>query len=172
MSQMWHRMRGLAAPIPAVEPGGTDPAEWDPGADVLLPDDHFARIHNPVNGRVPPQLPVAPARPQYPQFEPRQYERFFTTTPAALQRQLGFPAQSVRIDNYSSHWVFVRSAGIYVPPFMYGAVLTLDPAVNVAEYLLAAPLGHTDPSTVESVVLSIWYETQYQPSSGTAVPST
>lgn len=169
---MWHRMRGLAAPIPAVEPGGTDPNAWDPSADVLLPDDHFARIHNPANGRVPPQLPSPIARPQWPQFPAQQYERFFRITPLALQQQLGFTAQSVRLDNFSSHWVFVRSAGAYIPPFTYGTIVGLDPGVSTADYVLAAPVGHADSSSLESLVLSIWYES-WQPSvTGFSVPST
>jgi len=172
MSQMWHRMRGLAAPQPAVEPGGTDPNAWDPSGDVLLPDDHFARIHNPQNGRVPAQLPSPAMRPQWPQFPPTQYERFFTVTPAGLQHQLAFTAQSVRIDNYSSHWLFVRSSGVYIPPFIYGTVIGLQPGVSVAEYLLQAPLGHVDPSAVESLVLSIWYECELIPVTGFSVPST
>jgi hypothetical protein len=172
MSQMWHRMRGLANPTPALEPGGVEQNAWDPSGDVLLPDDHFARIHNPQNGRVPPQLPSPVTRPQWPQFALTQYQRFFVNTPAALNAQLGFTAQSCRVDNYSSHWVFVRSAGIYIPPFVYGTVLLLDPGVNVAEYLLQAPLGHTDPTALESLVLSIWYECALIPVTGFSVPNT
>jgi len=172
MSQMWHRMRGLANPIPAVEPGGVEQNEWDPSGDVILPDDHFSRIHNPMNGRVPPQLPSPVTRPRWPEFPATQYARYFLTTPAALAQQLGFQAQSVRIDNYSSHWVFVRSSGIFIPPFLYGTVLTLDPGVSVAEYLLQAPLGHADSGALESLVLSIWYECPQMAVTGYAVPST
>jgi hypothetical protein len=172
MSQNWPRMRGLANPIPAIEPGGIDPNAWDPSADVVLPDDHFARLHNPANGRVPPQLPSAISRPRYPQFPQTQYERFFVNTPTGLSHQLAFTALSVRIDNYSSHWIFVRSSGVYVPPFIYGTVIGLDPGVSVAEYLLQAPLGHTDPTVLESLVLSIWYESCLIPVTGFSVPST
>ena len=172
MSQMWHRMRGLANPTPALESGGEEQNAWDPSGDVMLPDDHFARLHNPVNGRVPPQLPAAVTRPQWPQFAMLQYERFFVTTPGALDRSLGFQAQSVRIDNYSSHWVYVRSSGIYIPPFIYGTVLSLQPGVMVAEWVLQAPLGHVDPTTVESLVVSTWYECELIPVTGFSVPAT
>lgn len=173
MSQMWHRMRGLANPIPAVEPGGIEQNEWDPGEDVLLPDDHFSRLHNPLNGRVPPQLPSAASKRKYPEFDLTQYERFFVTTPATLNRQLAFQAQSVRVDNYSSHWIFVRSSGVYVPPFVYGTIITLDPGVSVAEWVISAPLGHVDPGTaVESLVLTIWYECFLMPVTGFSVPNT
>lgn len=172
MSHQWIRQRGLANPIPAVEPGGVEVREWDPGEDVTLPDDHFARLHNPANGRVPPQLPSAITRPRYPEFPLIQYERFFTVTPAALNRSLGFQAQSVRLDNYSSHWIFVRSAGVYVPPFVYGTVIALDPGVSVAEWVLSPPLNHVDPATVESVVVTIWYEGPLIPVTGFSVPAT
>jgi hypothetical protein len=121
---------------------------------------------------VPPQLPAAVTRPQWPQFQQSQYERFFVNTPAALDRALGFTAQSVRVDNYSSHWVFVRSSGIYIPPFIYGTVLALQPGVGVAEYVLGAPLGHVDSATVESLVVSTWYECELIPVTGFSVPST
>lgn len=172
MSQNWHRMRGLANPTPALEPGGIEQNAWDPSGDVLLPDDQFARLHNPQNGRVPPQLPAPVMRPQWPQFQLTQYQRYFTITPIALDSQLGFTAQSVRLDNYSSHWIFVRSAGIYVPPFVYGTVLLLDPGVTVAEWLLQPPQGHADPTALESLVLSIWYECALPPVTGFSVPST
>jgi hypothetical protein len=173
MSQMWHRMRGLANPIPAIEPGGIDPNAWDPSGDVTLPDDHFARIHNPANGRVPPQLPSPITRPQWPQFSQTQYERFFINTPGNLARQLGFQAQSVRVDNYSSHWLYFPSIGIYIPPFVYGSVFWLQPGSNVAQYNLQAPLGHVDPGTVvESTVVTMWYEEQLTPVTGFPVPAT
>lgn len=172
MSQMWHRMRGLANPTPALEPGGQEQNAWDPSGDVLLPDDHFARLHNPANGRVPPQLPAAPTRPRWPDFPLQQYMRFFKVTPNVLDEQLGFQAQSVRIDNYSSHWVYVRSSGIYIPPFIYGTVLALQPGVSVAEYVLGAPLNHADSATLESLVVSIWFECELIPVTGFSVPST
>lgn len=172
MSQNWHRMRGMANPIPALEPGGVDPNAWDPNGDVLLPDDHFARLHNPAAGRVPPQLPSPITRPQYPQFPPTQYERFFTTTPQALQHQLAFTAQSVRVDNYSSHWIYMRSSGVFVPPFVYGTVIALNPGVSTAEWILQAPLGHADGTALESLVLTIWYECELIPVTGFTVPST
>lgn len=172
MSQMWNRMRGLANPTPALESGGVEQNAWDPNSDVLLPDDHFARLHNPAAGRVPPQLPAAVTRPQWPQFPMQQYERFFTYTPNTLDRSLGFQAQSVRIDNYSSHWVYVRSSGIYVPPFVYGTVLALQPGVSVAEWVLGAPLGHVDGTALESLVLSTWYECELIPVTGFSVPNT
>jgi hypothetical protein len=172
MSQVWHRMRGLANPIPAVEPGGVEQNEWDPGGDVLLPDDSFSRLHNPQNGRVPPQLPAAVQRPRWPEFPLTQYARHFVNTPVALSAQLAFQAQSVRIDNYSSHWIHVRASGVYIPPFVYGTVILLDPGVSVAEYVLAAPLGHADSATVESLVLSIWYECAQVPVTGFSVPAT
>jgi hypothetical protein len=172
MSQMWHRMRGMARANPPLEPGGVEPNAWDPSGDVLLPDDHFARLHNPANGRVPPQLPSPITRPVWPEFPMRQYERFFVTTPAALDRALGFQAQSVRIDNYSSHWIFVRSSGIFIPPFIYGTVLALTPGVSVAEFVLQAPPNHTDSGSLESVVLSTWYECELIPVTGFSVPNT
>jgi len=166
-------MRGLANPIPAVEPGGVETNEWDPGGDVILPDDHFARLHNPANGRVPPQLPSAASKHKYPEFDLTQYARFFTVTPAVLSSTLSFQAQSVRIDNYSSHWVYVQSAGIYVPPFVYGTIILLDPAVMNAQWLLSPPLNHTDPATpLESQVVSIWYEAPQTAATGFSVPST
>jgi len=172
MSQMWHRTRGLARPIPAVEPGGVEQAEWDPGQDTFLPDDHFSRLHNPLNGRVPPQLPSAVTKPKYPEFDLTQYARFFTITPATLSSTLGFQAQSVRIDNYSSHWIYITSAGIYVPPFVYGTVILLDPAVMSAQWQLSAPLGHTDGTALESQVVSIWYEAPQMAVTGFSVPNT
>jgi hypothetical protein len=172
MSQMWHRTRGLAAPIPAVEPGGVEVNAWDPAGDVILPDDHFSRIHNPQNGRVPPQLPNPVTRPRWPEFPLQQYQRYFINTPLALSAQLAFQAQSVRIDNYSSHWLFVRASGVYVPPFVYGTVILLDPGVAVAEYVLQPPLGHVDPTALESLVLSIWYECPIMPVTGFSVPAT
>jgi hypothetical protein len=172
VSQMWHRMRGLANPTPALEQGGVEQNAWDPSGDVLLPDDHFARIHNPPNGRVPPQLPAAVTRPRWPDFPMQQYARFFRVTPAALDEQLGFQAQSVRVDNYSSHWVFVRSSGIYIPPFIYGTVISLQPGASVAEYTLGGPVGHADAATNESLVVSMWYECELIPVTGFSVPST
>jgi hypothetical protein len=169
---MWHRVRGMARPNPALEPGGVEPNAWDPSGDVLLPDDHFARLHNPANGRVPPQLPAAPTRPHWPDFPQSQYERFFKVTPAVLNQQLGFQAQSVRVDNYSSHWVHVRSSGIYIPPFIYGTVLSLQPGVMVADYVLGAPVGHADSGTNESLVVTTWYECELIPVTGFTVPST
>jgi len=173
MSQMWHRMRGLAAPTPSVEPGGIEQNDWDPGGDVTLPDDHFSRIHNPQNGRVPPQLPSPVSRPQWPQFPALQYSRYFTVTPAVLNSTLGFEAQSVRVDNYSGHWIYLTSAGVYVPPFVYGTIILLNPAVITAQWSLSAPLGHTDGATpVESQVVTIWYEAPQPATVGFSVPST
>jgi hypothetical protein len=165
-------MRGMANPIPALEPGGIEQNEWDPGGDVLLPDDHFGRLHNPANGRVPPQLPSPVSHPKYPNFPPTQYERFFTITPAGLDRQLGFNAMSVRVDNYSSHWVYLPSAGMYIPPFIYGTVLWLNPGSNVAFWIVGAPIGHTDSASLESLVVSIWYESEQVPVTGFSVPAT
>lgn len=173
MSQMWHRMRGLANPTPGLETGGEEQNAWDPASDVLLPDDHFARIHNPANGRVPPQLPSPVTRPQWPEFPLQQYARFFRTTPGSLNEQLAFQAQSVRIDNFSSHWIYVQSAGMYLPPFIYGAILPLQPAVMVAGWITQPPLGHADASTaLDSNVITIWFEDAIPPSSGTVTPST
>jgi hypothetical protein len=173
MSQMWHRMRGLANPVPAVEPGGIEQNEWDPQSDVTLPDDHFSRLHNPANGRVPPQLPGAITRPQWPDFPLRQYARFFRNTPAFLNESLSFQAQSVRIDNFSSHWIYIVSAGMYIPPFVWGSVFWINPAVSVAGYVISPPLNHIDATpTVESQIVSIWYEDQLSPSAGLLGPST
>jgi hypothetical protein len=55
---------------------------------------------------------------------------------------------------------------------VYGTVILCDPGVSVAEYLLAAPLGHTDPTALESLVLSIWYECALMPVTGFSVPAT
>src|SRR5215472_4123401 len=148
MSQMWFRKRGLANPVPAAEPGGVEQNEWDPGGDVTLPDDHFSRIHNPQNGRVPPQLPAAITRPKYPEFPLTQYSRSFKLTPATLDEQLGFTAQTVRIDNYSSHWLWLPAAGMYVPPFIYGVVANLSPGTGVAQWVVQPPPGYTDPTPV------------------------
>jgi len=178
MSQMWHRNRGLANPVPAVEPGGVEQAEWDPGGDVILPDDHFSRLHNPQNGRVPPQLPAAVTRPQYPDFPLRQYSRFFDNTPAPAgsnvlrNEQLGFTAHAVRLDNYSSHWIYIPSVGMYVPPFVYGSVFLLDPGTNVANIQIQPPRGHVDGTALESLVVSIWYEAPHETSVGIAGPNT
>lgn len=173
MSQMWHRMRGLANPNPALEPGGVEQNEWDPNGDVTLPDDHFARLHNPANGRVPPQLPAAVTRPVWPDFPQRQYSRFFTVTPATLNQQITFQAKSVRIDNFSSHWIYLVSAGMYIPPYVWGSVFWLSPANSTASYTISAPQGHVDATpTLESYVVSIWYEDQLSPSAGLLGPST
>jgi hypothetical protein len=165
-------MRGLANPVPAVEPGGIEQVDWNPGEDVTLPDDHFSRLHNPQNGRVPPQLPSAASRPQYPQYPALQYERFFIVTPGSLDRQLGFVAQSVRVDNYSSHWIYLPSTGMYVPPLVYGTVLWLNPGSNVAYWLQSPPPGHADGTALESLVVTIWYESPMMPVTGFSVPST
>ena len=170
MSQMWHRMRGMVYPGP--ETGGIEQVEWDPNGDISPPEDNFSRLHNPQSGRVPPQLPTPPTRPVWPQFPTLQYERFFTTTPASLNRQLGFTAQSVRIDNYSSHWIFMVSIGMYPPPFNYGTVFLLQPGTNVANHQVQAPPNHADSSTLESLIVSIWYEQELMPVTGYLVPST
>jgi len=178
MSHAWARMRGLANPTQAVQPGGINPQEetWDPGTDVTLPDDHFARLHNPPMGRVPPQLPSPVTRPIWPEFQKIQYFRDFTVTSAtvrSLSLQLSFQAETVRVDNYSSHWIWIRSAGIYIPPFVYGSMLMLDPAVAVAEWIATPPPNHIDTSTIlESLVLTIWYEASITPSTGFSVPTT
>jgi len=171
MSQMWHRMRGMVYPGPTT--GGIEQAEWDPSGDVSPPDDHFSRLHNPQNGRVPPQLPSPPTRPDWPQFPAIQYARFFTVTPAVLNSTLGFQAQSVRVDNYSGHWIYLTAAGIYIPPFIYGTVALLNPGVMSAQWQLSPPLNHTDGATpVESQVVSIWYEAPQTACTGFSVPST
>ena len=172
MSQMWHRMRGLAGPIPAPEEGGVEVAEWDPGGDVVMPDDSHTRLHNPANGRVPPQLPSAAIRPKYPQFPESQYQRDFTNTPATLDAQLGFLAKSVRVDNYSSNWLYFPSAGMYIPPFVWGVMLTLDPATSVAQWTISPPLNHTNSGSLQSMVMTIWYEMWQAPSSGGSIPNT
>lgn len=172
MSHQWIRQRGLANPTPALEPGGVEQNEWDPGADVTLPDDHFSRLHNPQNGRVPPQLPSAITRPHYPDFPEIHYARFFRITPATLNEQMSFQAKSVRLDNFSSHWIYLVSAGMYVPPFTWGAIYPLDPATMVAYWILSPPLGHTDPTNVDSNVISIWYEQMLTPTAGQTAPST
>jgi hypothetical protein len=171
MSQMWHRMRGMIYPGP--ETGGIEQAEWDPNGDVSPPEDNFSRLHNPQAGRVPPQLPSPPSRPQWPQFPTLQYARYFTVTPATLNSSLSFQAQSVRVDNYSGHWIYLTSAGVYIPPFVYGTIIWLDPAVATAQWQLTPPLGHSDGATpVESQVVTIWYETPQPAAVGFSVPAT
>lgn len=172
MSHQWMRRRGLANPIPAVEPGGVELNEWDPGEDVTLPDDHFARLHNPANGRVPPQLPAAITRPRYPEFPQLQYARYFTMTPGSLDSALSFQAKSVRVDNYSSHWIYIQSAGMYIPPLVYGNLFLLDPAVATAQWIQGVPPGHTDGTALESLVVTIWYEASLPPTVGFSVPAT
>ena len=163
-------MRGMVYPGP--ETGGIEQAEWDPSGDVTPPEDNFSRLHNPQNGRVPPQLPSPTTRPDWPQFPALQYERFFTMTPGNLDRQLGFTAQAVRVDNYSSHWVYLPSTGMYVPPLVYGTVLWLSPGTNVAFWTQSPPPGHVDGTALESLIVSIWYEESMMPVTGFSVPST
>ena len=170
MSQMWHRMRGMVYPGPGT--GGIEQAEWDPAGDISPPEDQFSRLHNPQNGRVPPQLPSPTSRPDWPQFPELQYARYFVVTPNVLDAALSFQAKSVRIDNFSSHWVYIVSAGIYVPPFVYGTIALLSPAVMNAQYVLTPPLGHADGTALESQIVSIWYEQSQTAATGFSVPTT
>ena len=176
MGHQWNRIRGLVHPQGALQPGGflKEVDQWKPGDNPELLDDIHAREHNPANGRVPPQIPSPPARPKWPDFPDIAVSRFFTQTPTILNdAQLGFQARSVRIDNYSSHWLYLSSCGMYVPPFTYCSVMPIIPAVASAQWIIQPPPGHIEPTPIlESVVVSIWYMHFIEPTAGLLCPST
>jgi hypothetical protein len=64
------------------------------------------------------------------------------------------------------------SIGMYLPPFNYGTVFLLQPGTNVANHQVQAPPNHADSSTLESLIVSIWYEQELMPVTGYLVPST
>jgi hypothetical protein len=159
-------LTGTAAYVPP-------PEQWDPEGDIHLAGGlNGVELYAPTIVRAPPQLPRPEQHPHRHDFPPRGYQRHFATTPAVINSQLGFTAQTVRVDNYSSHWLWFPSAGMWVPPFMYSAILNLSPGVPLAQYQIQAPTGYTDPTPVfESNVVTVWLEDMLQPQSGTPINS-
>ena len=79
-----------------------------------------------------------------------------TGTPA--EAPLNFPAMSLRIDNFSTQWIYVRETGLWVPPTWYGRVMRLA-GITSRSVWFETPPGVTPPavSTTEVAVL-VWYE--------------
>jgi hypothetical protein len=164
---------GRVPPAIATTAGERPPLEtWDPNGDILLPDNGAEITYAPPIAIAPPMLPRPEQHPQRQDFPARGYERCFTVSPAVIARQLAFTAQSVRVDNFSSHWLFFQAAGQFVPPYTYGVVLLLSPGVGVAQFAYAPPQGLADASpTIDSNVVTVWYETEYAPNAGTILPA-
>lgn len=61
---------------------------------------------------------------------------------------IGFNPQSVIVDNYSNHWLFLQDAGRYIGPYTTGAILPLFHA-NAANAKWQTPAGVTQtPQTL------------------------
>jgi hypothetical protein len=50
----------------------------------------------------------------------------------ATQKNIGFQAQSVFIDNYTTWWLYLKDADIYIPPYWIGVVRNLHHATDWA----------------------------------------
>lgn len=157
---------GVATPIDPLEAGGVEMNAWDPEGDVLQPDDMHARQYAPRIERAPPYARRMKRVEDLPELD----NKGFFDTPAAerFSAQLGFEAHAVIVDNYSNQWIWLPSARRFVPPCMWGVILPLWPAVQVAEWHVQTPAGHAQGAlgTVNSLVVSIWYAMEMAPNMG------
>lgn len=85
------------------------------------------------------------------------YDIFQYTAPVSVDSSVALPfkAKSIRIDNLTNQWVFIRSLRLWVPPDWYGAVFSCNGIQQVSITFMPPP-GLTDavvtPNTVVSIV--------------------
>lgn len=60
---------------------------------------------------------------------------------AALDAQLGFLARSVRVDNYTTRWLYVADLDMYVPPRCFGMISSIVAGTQKVRVIQEAPPG-------------------------------
>jgi len=146
-------------PSLAAEPaGGTagvmaPERRWDPQHDVVPPDDAGARLFVPMDAKVPSSPP-----PRLPKIEPPA-DLIYTHVELVgdLSSTLAFPAHAVIVDNLTNQWLWFPSARRWVPPYIFGVVLPLYQATEIAEYRLGAPATFTQGALhATQYVCTVW----------------
>lgn len=89
-----------------------------------------------------------------------------TNEGTTLDRGLGFMAYAVVVDNYSGSWAYVPSAGVYVRPWVYGAVVPLSSGVQQAHIIWQVPPGIPVTPIGSGVLTSRWTDTALAPNQG------
>lgn len=84
---------------------------------------------------------------------------WFEFSSANLNDGFRIPMRSVVIDNGTARWLYVPSAGRFVPPYTWGAILELA-ATTQAQIRFLAPGGYTQGATIagESVIAKFFSE--------------
>lgn len=78
-----------------------------------------------------------------------------TNTGEKMDDDLGFPCRGLIVDNYSSVWIFVSGADVYIPPFSVRWHLPIYQASSSLRVLASAPQGYTQPALTAGGTFSI-----------------
>jgi hypothetical protein len=82
---------------------------------------------------------------------------------------IGFSAQSVTIDNYSASWLWVVSAGRYVPPWTWGAVFSVNGSQEGSAAWNAPPF-FSEPFPSGGIAYATWTDDVVAQSNGISIP--
>lgn len=80
-----------------------------------------------------------------------------------LEKQLGFMARGVVVDNLTNQWIFIREAFVWVPPYVTGRSTPITGAQKVT-VLFQTPVGFTQPTTIAGQSAYIRFTENSQPS--------
>lgn len=67
-----------------------------------------------------------------------------------FNQNVGFQATAVKVDNYSSYWIFFPNADSFVPPFWAGTILLLRHTTDIQETILKSPDANANPQPFTS----------------------
>lgn len=85
----------------------------------------------------------------------------------ALRQSLGFVAQTVVCDNYTSSYLVLTDVGKTIPPWYYGAVVSLPPGLNRASaQLVATTPAIPGPPVPTAEATLTWVDVALQPDPG------
>lgn len=100
---------------------------------------------------------------------PLQVTEFDVTEQVRLNRQLGFIAHSVTVDNLSASWLRVQGCGRFVPPFTYGFAGSLIGGTQQANVTWETPIGILPPTAGAGQAQIIYTAGDLAPSNGQPV---
>lgn len=89
---------------------------------------------------VPPSRQVPRTELEGDRYEPFKLEQNAGGT-ANIDAQLGFLARSIRVDNYTTRWLYLADFDMYVPPRTFGMISSITAGTQKARVIQEAPPG-------------------------------
>lgn len=86
----------------------------------------------------------------------------------AVSKNIGFQAHSVIIDNFTTYWLYLKDADVYVPPYWIGVIRNLLHATDYAIAEWKSPFTTTQtPAGIESFFAHfVWVSDVLPPAGG------